>query len=103
MKPAAARVVESCVTEKDFARALVDLAHLTGWLLYHTHDSRRSPAGFPDLVLVRALRVVYAELKTARGRVTPDQKVWLHALQQAGQEVHVWRPGDWPDLEAALR
>jgi hypothetical protein len=40
-------------------------------------------------------------LKTAVGRVTPLQQMWLDVLQQArGVEVYVWRPDDWPAIEA---
>lgn len=42
------------VMEKVFQAQVLDLAHLSGWLCYHTHNSRRSAPGFPDLVLVAA-------------------------------------------------
>jgi hypothetical protein len=60
---------------------------------YHTHDSRRSPSGFPDLVIVGD-RVLYRELKTAKGKVSDAQAAWLHALVLAGQDACVWRPAD---------
>jgi hypothetical protein len=40
-------------TEKQFMAQVIQLARLRKWLVYHTHDARRSVAGFPDLVLVR--------------------------------------------------
>ncbi len=62
-------------------------------LYYHTHDSRRSPAGFPDCVFAwRSGRVVYAELKSEKGRLTPDQRRWLDYLALSGAPVYVWRP-----------
>ena len=64
-----------------------------GLLWYHTHDSRRSPSGFPDLVIVGE-HVIYRELKTAKGKVTDSQAEWLHALVMAGQDACVWRPTD---------
>ena len=64
-----------------------------GLLRYHTHDSRRSPSGFPDLVIVGD-RVLYRELKTAKGKVTDAQAAWLHALVLAEQDACVWRPAD---------
>lgn len=59
-------------------------------------------AGFPDLVLVHRT-VIYAELKAQKGRVSEAQKAWHEALRAAGEEVHVWRPSDWPEVEARLR
>ena len=81
--------------ERAFQEAVLQLARLHGWLAYHTHDSRRSQAGFPDLVLVRGQRVVFAELKSAKGRVRPAQRVWLDRLEAAGAETYLWRPSDW--------
>jgi len=73
-----------------------------GWLVYHTHDSRRSQPGFPDLVLVRD-RVLYRELKAATGRVSAEQQVWLDRLERAGADAAVWRPGDIDAVVATLR
>lgn len=72
------------------------LARTLGWLVYHTHDSRRSQAGFPDLVLVHARqrRVLWRELKTQKGRVRPEQRDWLDALTRAGEDAAIWRPSD---------
>ena len=41
------------MTEAQFQEAVVQLARLTGWLVYHTFDSRRSQAGYPDLTLLK--------------------------------------------------
>jgi hypothetical protein len=89
------------LSEKAFLVQVTALAKLLGWLLYHTHDSRRSEPGFPDLVLLRE-RVVWAELKTDAGRLTPAQAAWVEALRRAGQEVYLWRPGDWGQIQAVL-
>jgi hypothetical protein len=64
--------------------------------VYHTHNSRRSEPGFPDLTVVGAHGVLFRELKSERGRVTADQRRWLDALAAAGADVVVWRPCDWP-------
>ena len=90
-------------TEKQFQAAVVQFAKLTGWLVYHTHDSRRSEPGFPDLVLVRDDRIIYAELKTERGRMSAAQRTWQEALICAGAEHRVWRPSHWPIIESTLR
>ena len=97
------------ISEREFQAAVVELAEWQGWLVYHTHDSRRSAAGFPDLVAVHGQtgELLFAELKTARGRVSPDQRAWLRTLELAAAEkpgvtVKLWRPADWPDVEATL-
>jgi hypothetical protein len=93
------------VTEKVLLANVRELAGWLGWKTYHTHDSRRSDAGFPDLAMVRGGRAIFAELKTAKGRVTQAQLDWLAALAAAGAESHIWRPADWTagHIEAALR
>lgn len=68
------------------------------WLGYHTYDSRRSPQGFPDLVLVNARqhRLIFSELKKQDGRQSPAQVLWERVLRAAGVgEFYLWRPSDW--------
>lgn len=90
------------LTEREFQQRVTDLATLHGWRWYHTHDSRRSPSGFPDLVLVRPNRLIFAELKSNTGRTTPQQEAWLAALRQVSHSTNVaaylWRPADWPTI-----
>lgn len=96
----------SIETEAEFLQAVKTLARLTGWLVYHTHDSRRSDPGFPDLVLTRSGIVVFAELKTEKGRLSTEQEAWLAELRKADAgdsvRVEVWRPSDWSQIEALL-
>jgi hypothetical protein len=92
----------SNVAERDFMATVRDAATVTGWLVYHTYRSTRSPSGFPDLVLVRE-RVVFAELKAATTRVTRDQARWLDALDRAGSETYLWRPHDWEQIQRVLQ
>ena len=70
------------MTERELQQGLIDAAKLAGWLVYHTHDSRRSEPGFPDLVLVHPRRrdLAFIECKSERGRLTHEQQVWLRAL-----------------------
>lgn len=90
-------------TEKQFQAAVVEYALLQGWRVYHTFDSRHSVAGFPDLCMVRGLRLLFAELKTEKGRESKAQREWLDALGLATPEVWLWRPSDWPEIETVLR
>ncbi|MCO4276116.1 VRR-NUC domain-containing protein [Pseudarthrobacter sp. HLT3-5] len=85
------------LSEAQFQRQVIDLAKLHGFhLIYHTHNSRRSATGFPDLVMVSGSRhrVLFRELKTDVGKVAPAQLEWLDALQLAGINAGVWRPVD---------
>jgi hypothetical protein len=91
------------MSEASFQGAVLEYAGLMGWLSYHTRDSRGSNPGFPDLVLVRDNHLMFIELKTDTGKVSPQQRVWLGALSAAGQEVHVWRPSDWPAILDTLK
>lgn len=93
------------MTEAQLQAAVIACARLLGWRVYHTHDSRRSAAGFPDLCMVRDNRLIFAELKSARGRVSDDQEEWLLALIETGAEACVWYPTAWlsGEIEAVLR
>jgi hypothetical protein len=90
------------IPERDFQSAVEQFARRCGWLIYHTRDSRKSVAGFPDLILIRD-RLLVRELKTDTGQVMPDQQTWLEAFKAAGVDAGVWRPGDWPTIERTLR
>lgn len=70
---------------------------------YHTYDSQRSQPGFPDLVIVGEHGVLFRELKTESGRLTPMQVHWLHVLTLAGQNARLWRPSDLPAIQAELK
>lgn len=93
----------TALTEKQFQQQVVDLARLFGYFVYHTYDSRRSEAGYPDLTLLRGQRLIFAELKTEKGRIRPTQQVWLDALKAAGQEAYLWRPSMFETIVATLR
>lgn len=90
------RVVRAEMTsEIDLQTHILLLARHLGFLAYHTHDSRRSEKGFPDLVLVKEGRLIFAELKRQKGTYGPGQEDWLKALDSTCAEVYTWRPLDW--------
>jgi len=80
------------MSEDELLATVRDMAETLGWHTYHTHDSRRSETGWPDLVMVRDRRLLIRELKSMRGRVTPAQDTWLTELALAGVDAGVWRP-----------
>lgn len=87
--------------ETPFLGRVLALARQHGWAAYHTHDSRKSAPGFPDVVLVRE-GVLWRELKTNTGKLTQEQATWLSLLCHAGQDADVWRPRDWDAIVARL-
>ena len=82
--------------ERDFQRAVCQLAKALGCIVYHTHDSRRSEPGFPDLVIVGKRGFMFRELKQPKGILSAEQQVWLDKLTAAKADADVWRPSDWP-------
>lgn len=98
------RVFQAGQSEARFQAQVVRLARLNGFLVYHTRDARGSNPGFPDLTLVRANppRLVFLELKTATGRVRPEQQQWIDTLAAVpGIDARIVRPSDW-DLVVRL-
>jgi len=92
------------ITEKQFSQQVVDLGHLYGWLIYRTWRSIHSPAGFPDLVMVRPPRLIFAELKSEKGKLTSVQEEWLARLGMLSAcEVFLWRPDDFEDIVEVLK
>jgi hypothetical protein len=112
-------------SEAGFQEAVTDLASLHGWRWWHDNDSRRNKSGFPDLVLARDGVLIFAELKTETGKVSPAQTEWLAALERVQErcdeswgapdggpftggsaegavQVYVWRPKDWESIESTL-
>ncbi len=102
------------MTEAELQAAVVELLNLTGW--HHLHIRRSigkghrwttttSVTGWPDLYCwhPRQRRTLALELKTATGRLTPEQRLVLDSLAAAGVETAVIRPADLQDLARRLR
>lgn len=91
------------ITEKQLESQVKDLAKMFNWMYYHTWRSIHSPAGFPDCVMIRDDRIVVAELKSERGKVTPQQEGWLKAFKATGMaECYLWRPSDFDEIVRIL-
>jgi hypothetical protein len=108
------------MSEAELQRAVIELAHRFGWLVAHFRPAQVRPgvwatpveadgAGFPDLVLARKGKVVFAELKGDRGQVSQFQWQWLHELHPLAplgdHLAELWRPADWASgrIETILR
>lgn len=91
------------VTEAQFQRTVLDLAAVNGWHHFHPLNMRGSDPGWPDLTLARPPEILWAELKSERGRLSRAQRYWIELLRSCGLEVHVWRPRDWDAIVDRLR
>lgn len=103
------------MSESELQSAIIGLAHLLGWRVAHFRSANTAQGwmtpvaadgkGFPDLVLARGGRLVFAELKAERGRMSKEQDAWLDALRLTGATVAVFTPRDWLNgtVDAVLR
>jgi hypothetical protein len=109
-------LVDRTMSESELQDVVLELLDVLGWRAVHVRPARtnagwRTPlqgptaCGFPDVLAVCRDRMIAAELKSARGALTVDQKRWLDDLGRAGAEVYVWRPSDWTSgaIERTLR
>jgi hypothetical protein len=96
--------VSRTMSESVWQAHVIKAARLFGWMIYHTYDSRRNQAGFPDLVLVRPPRVLFVELKSQGGRIRDEQIEWLTALEASTSvETYLWRPSAREQMLEVLR
>jgi len=81
------------------------LARLCGYdFIYHTWDSRNSPAGFPDIIILKDGRMIVAEIKREGEQPSPEQYFWLLEFSKIRQaEVYLWCPSDWDEIESVIR
>ena len=86
-----------------FEQDVISAGKTAGWLVYHTHDSRRSEPGFPDAVMVRGEDSFFPEVKCGADTTSEDQIKWLLALRRAGHNVCLVRDTPPPKRERALK
>jgi hypothetical protein len=80
------------ISESAFQSRVLRCAAQHSWIAYHTHDSRGSRKGFPDLVLAKpGQAVLFVELKSHTGKLTIEQTTWLNVLGRCvGVEAYCW-------------
>lgn len=90
--------------ESELQKWVEQLATHCGWTWYHNADSRRSPSGLPDLILMKPPLLLFKELKKlGRGRtLKPEQSTWIAGLNECGVEAGVWTPADIPEIWQTL-
>ena len=79
--------------ERELQEAVRRLCAGLGLFHYHPHNSARSEAGWPDSTII-GRRVLFRELKSECGRLSPEQAEVGRRLKAAGQNWRVWRPSD---------
>ena len=97
------------ISERDWQNQVIRYAIDLGWKHYHAPDNRpvngriqKVVAGFPDLVLVKGERLIFAELKRELGTVSEAQTLWLAALEATGSECYIWRPSQMREVKEIL-
>lgn len=94
------------MTEAQLQSIVIELAMLRRWRIHHSRPAIRQSGkwstpitghkGLPDLILLRPPRLLFVELKTEKGSLSPGQIQWAAGLQAVeGIESYVWRPSDW--------
>ena len=89
-----------------------------GWRTPVSADGK----GFPDMVMVKPPRLIFAELKSETGKLTKEQEDWIKLLilvaednikfsHEAGIpipicrtiEIYIWRPSQFDEIVRILR
>ena len=115
------------MSERQLQTHVLEYARQRGWRSVHFRTARTKTGwttavegdgvGFPDMVLVRAGRLVFAELKSQKAPAPKDEQLaWLNDLYQVEARAaaaglpylinaHIWRPIDYLDgtIEGLLR
>jgi hypothetical protein len=91
--------------ERELQSLVAELCRVLGLAHFHVLHSRGMEPGWPDSVIVGE-RVIFRELKSQAGKLTPEQRAVGATLKAAGADWAVWRPRDWLtggiDLELRL-
>jgi hypothetical protein len=94
---APASLTYSLMSERELDKHVRKLCADLGLLSYHVLDSRGSSAGFPDWCIAGPGGVIFAENKSERGKLRPEQERWRDRLLDAGAAWFLWRPADLAD------
>jgi hypothetical protein len=91
------------MSERELQDSIRRLCDDLGLAVQHIHDPRRSwLVGWPDLVIV-GNGIIYRELKSERGTLSPEQRAVGDRLELAGADFAVWRPRHLLDGSIAQR
>ena len=102
------------LSETAFGSQVESLLKLYGWRYTHfrpafTNKGYRTPLtghkGFPDYCAVRGGRLLFIELKSEDGKLSPEQQMWLDDLEEVRLigAVRVFRPSDFETVMELLK
>lgn len=95
------RKYQASASEDDLLTAITDALTWYQWKWTHSRRSDKALTmghqGVPDIIAARKGRVLFIELKAAKGELSEEQWAWL--LEVPEESRRIWRPGD---LDAAL-
>ena len=99
--------------EAEFARRIEETMAYLGLRWHHETDSRRTAAGFPDYCIVGPRGVMFLEIKSNKGVVSPQQQGWIDDLDGAMWDdsgvdqqcvlAYVAYPKDWNRVLSDLK
>ena len=97
----ARQTLAAAMTEDSLLTAVTEALTAHGWRWHHSRRSDKALTmghpGFPDICAARNGRALFLELKTEKGRVAPEQREWLDAIDSPAVRAFVIRPSglDW--------
>lgn len=103
------------ISETVFLGEVIKAARLHGWKTCHFRPGMTKRGnwvtavqgdgkGWPDLVLVHSgkKRLIFAELKSEKGKLSKEQQEWLEDIAKIGLTpwvmTYVWRPSDIDEI-----
>ena len=98
-------------SEALFMASVIRVANMNDWDAHHIRPGRYGNyyktdglPGMPDLILIgrRGQGIIWAELKTQKGKLSDEQQSRLLQLNNNGQDVYVWRPADMQTIADRL-
>jgi hypothetical protein len=99
------------ISERQWQHQVILMARTFRWMVAHFRPAlnmrgqwqtavQADGAGFPDLVLAHPTGdVIFPELKSERGTLTPAQERWAKVL---GDRFVLWRPSDFDAVRERL-
>lgn len=95
MTAADLRRIAYAMSETELQENIRDLCKVLRLPVQHIHDSRRCwLPGWPDVVVFGS-RIIYRELKSETGSLSPEQRSVGSRIAKAGGDWSLWRPRDW--------